>query len=396
MSSAADQALVPTAALDSSGRSFVAFCRWASALLVMLSHLRGTVFIGWRNLEPAARNLLFLPLYGVTQFYHEAVLVFFVLSGFLIAGPGLDRVRSSTFSPTSYAIDRFTRIYVTAFPAMLLTLGADWVGRTLFPWTGFYDGTNDQLWEHLGGRFSDSIGDLLSNLAMLQPTRAATLGSNTPLWSLSLEVWFYVWFGVVAWALQSRRPSSFLLVATATLGLLLFHWTALAYLSIWSFGALAYQWSGWPRSMRMALLFFAASMLLSMRAGFVAHEVPLKPTDIPVGLGFAWVVALMKRRSYRFLARSERFNQALSSFSYSLYVVHNPTLLVLVAGFIGAAGLTAQIKHGYAPTALSFGICLITAASTLLVAFVFSRIFEARTASVRSWLKRLSFGPRTG
>ena len=43
MSSAPDQALAPAAQLDASGRSFVAFARWASALVVMLSHLRGVM-----------------------------------------------------------------------------------------------------------------------------------------------------------------------------------------------------------------------------------------------------------------------------------------------------------------------------------------------------------------
>ena len=109
MSSAPDQALAPVAQLDASGRSFVAFARWASALVVMLSHLRGMMLIGWRDLPPGLHNPLVAGFYFATSFYHEAVVVFFVLSGFLIAGPNLDRVRILSFSPKSYAIDRFTR-----------------------------------------------------------------------------------------------------------------------------------------------------------------------------------------------------------------------------------------------------------------------------------------------
>ena len=150
------------------------------------------------------------------------------------------------------------------------------------------------------------------------------LGTNVPLWSLSYEVWFYVWFGVSAFALQARRRSAALWIGLATLGLLLFHWTAIFYVAIWCFGAVAYQWSRWPRSIVLALIAFALTLVVSMssRAAGNIPNVPLKWTDLPVGIAFAWVVALMKRRSYRVWNGTEKFNQALSNFSYSLYVIH--------------------------------------------------------------------------
>ena len=39
----------------------------------------------------------------------------------------------------------------------------------------------------------------------------------------------------------------------------------------------------------------------------------------------------MKRRSYRVWNGSEGFNQSLSNFSYSLYVIHYPLLLCFVS-----------------------------------------------------------------
>src|SRR5262245_56259583 len=103
----------------------------------MLSHLRGVMFVGWGSLPSDLHNPFVAAFYSATAFYHEAVIVFFVLSGFLIAGPNLDRVKARGFSPKSYAVDRFTRIYVTAFPAMVLTLAADAIGRNLLPNAGF-------------------------------------------------------------------------------------------------------------------------------------------------------------------------------------------------------------------------------------------------------------------
>lgn len=389
MSSAPDQALAPVAVLDASGRSFVAFARWSSALIVMLSHLRGVLFVGWGSLPPALQNPMVRAFYAATAFYHEAVVVFFVLSGFLIAGPNLDRVRIGAFSPKSYGVDRFTRIYVTAFPALLLTLAADWIGRNLLPGAGFYDGTNTLVAERVaGGVQHDTLLDLVRNLLMLQPVHAPMLGGNPPLWSLSYEVWFYVWFGITAYALQARRRSAPLLIALATLGLLLFHWTALFYVAIWCFGALAYQWSGWPRSIVLALIAVGLCFALSLsgKTAAAVPNVPLKWSDLPLGLAFAWLLALMKRRSYRAWMSSEKFHQALSNFSYSLYVIHYPLLLCFVSLF-ATLGHVAEIKQGLAPDATGATIYVLTAASTFLSAFIFSRVFEARTGPARRWLK---------
>jgi peptidoglycan/LPS O-acetylase OafA/YrhL len=389
VSSAPDQSLAPVAALDASGRSFIAFARWSSAFIVMLSHLRGVMLIGWGSLPSGLHNPFVAGFYFATSFYHEAVVVFFVLSGFLIAGPNLDRVRIRSFSPKSYAVDRFTRIYVTALPALLLTLAADAIGRHFLPGAGFYDGSNLLLADRVvGGIKDDGWLDFVRNLLMLQPVHAPMLGSNKPLWSLSYEVWFYVWFGITAYALQVRTRSTPLLIGLATFGLLLFHWTAIFYVAIWCFGALAYQWSRWPRSITLALIAFALTLALSMsgRAAGDIPNVPLKWTDLPVGLAFAWLVALMKRRSYRIWNSSEKFNQSLSNFSYSLYVIHYPLLLCFVSLYTTLGDVT-EVKRGLLPDGVGLAVYGLVAASTVLSAFIFSRIFEARTGAARRWIK---------
>ena len=104
-------------------------------------------------------------------------------------------------------------------------------------------------------------------------------------------------------------------------------------------------------------------------------------------LAFAWLLALMKRRSYRAWNSSEKFHQSLSNFSYSLYVIHYP-LIILFVSLYARLGHVAQIKQGLPPDSVGLTIYGLTAASAFLSAFIFSRIFEARTGSVRRWLKQ--------
>jgi peptidoglycan/LPS O-acetylase OafA/YrhL len=355
----------------------------------MLGHLRGVMFVGWGALPGGSRNIFVVALYVVTAFYHEAVVVFFVLSGFLIAGPNIDRVRLDLFRPKSYAIDRFTRIYVTAVPAMLLTVLADAVGSRWLQWTGFYDGTNPLFGERAGVYHGVSLADFAGNLAMLQPVYVPVLGTNFPLWSLSFEVWFYVWFGVLAWRFEASRRQWPIMFLIATLALALFHWMAIYFALIWCLGALAYQWRGWPNSAELALAAFAFSLLLSVAIKFSNYgiAIPFKPTDVLVGLSFAWLLALMRRRSYRILDATERFNDALSNFSYSLYVTHYPVILCLVGLFVELAGISGGLKRGLVPGPLSWAVYVASACSMLVIAFAFSWLFEKRTGEVRSWLK---------
>ncbi len=100
------------------------------------------MFVGWSDLPPEQRNSFVAALYPATAFFHEAVVVFFVLSGFLVAGPNIDRARLRVFQLKSYSIDRVSRIYATVIPALVLTVLADLISRNLLGWTGFFDGSN--------------------------------------------------------------------------------------------------------------------------------------------------------------------------------------------------------------------------------------------------------------
>lgn len=85
-------------------RSFAAFLdlsRALAATMVLLVHLRDPLFRGWSALDPSERNPLVRLWFFFGGMGFEAVVVFFVLSGFLVGGIGWGKVRSGSFCSSS-------------------------------------------------------------------------------------------------------------------------------------------------------------------------------------------------------------------------------------------------------------------------------------------------------
>ena len=117
--------------------------------------------------------------YTLGRMGNEAVFTFFILSGFLVGGRGLERMMNGTFRMRDYAIDRSVRIMLPLLASVgLYLIVAPIVGEEFSWWT--------------------VIGNLLS----LQCILCDSLVS--PFWSLSFEVWFYIWLFALAASLQKR------------------------------------------------------------------------------------------------------------------------------------------------------------------------------------------------
>ena len=100
---------------------YLELLRLLAATEVVLFHINGFPLLGGHR---AAWN----------AFGHEAVVVFFVLSGFVIAFAAQTREHT----PKAYAVSRLTRIYSVALPCLLATVLFDRIGIVLVP--QLYDG----------------------------------------------------------------------------------------------------------------------------------------------------------------------------------------------------------------------------------------------------------------
>lgn len=85
--------------------------RFIAAFMVLLSHARNTFFSAFGDLPADQQNIFSMAFTMFCRMGHEAVVIFFVLSGFLVGGRGVERMHNGTMNVGSYAIDRFSRIY---------------------------------------------------------------------------------------------------------------------------------------------------------------------------------------------------------------------------------------------------------------------------------------------
>src|SRR5271157_3841431 len=91
--------------------------RGVAAVGVCLSHLRDFFFQDYAKLPH--HNLLLAAVYLVTGLGHQWVIVFFVLSGYLVGGSVLRSVAVNRWSWRVYLLNRLTRLYAVLVPALV-------------------------------------------------------------------------------------------------------------------------------------------------------------------------------------------------------------------------------------------------------------------------------------
>ena len=162
--------------------------RFLSAFLVVLCHARPDHWVAWNELSTGGYELVAQTFFLLIRPGRQAVVVFFVLSGYLVGGRLIQRVMAGTFSMKSYLLDRTTRILIPFFPALAITAICVFLVHRGFP--------------------ADFFVQLVCNTAQLQGIACPPLEGNPSLWSLNYEVWFYTLGGLLAVFFSSINAGS--------------------------------------------------------------------------------------------------------------------------------------------------------------------------------------------
>lgn len=376
--------------------SFLDLSRWMAAWVVFIGHLRNPLFFGFSDIGNSASNPLVLGWYFVTGWFGEAVIVFFVLSGYLVGGLGIAKYAAGTFSTAAYGVDRFSRLYVAFLPALILTAMLDLIGIHYFGSAGLYDGTQAMFAEKLKeAPFAEAVNgtNFLGNLVMLQTFRFDSFGSNSPLWTISAEFWFYVAFGLVLACLLGVKSTAGRAAAIGLSGMALVWLLSpnfLYYLGLWVVGLMVAAMPAgkfrWP--MVFTLMFFGLLVVTRIKGDMLAGmEFGQTIRDYSVAIGFAFVLHAMRESKSALLERAAKANKWLADFSFSLYLIHFP-IMILALSALYATGAFPGIRTGYSPTDLTglsiyFGIIVLMFG----LSWAFAQGTEQKTWKVRRFLK---------
>jgi peptidoglycan/LPS O-acetylase OafA/YrhL len=271
---------------------------------------------------------------GLGRYSREAVIVFFVLSGFVIAYT----TDKKDITLAEYAIHRISRIYSVVLPALLLTVLVDGFGISMNP--TLYVGLDAQtLWP---------VRLIISVLCLNEwGFWSVQFFSNVPYWSISYEVGYYILFGI-AFLLTGPMRWLLLLFVGLVIGPRI-----LLLLPIWMLGVWVYQ------SRRLALISrkTAAVAIMASAVGWVvvvdggwARPISNELSDL-IGVelwrkGLGWsrffltdylvgiivavnfcAVRVMVADAKVTSARLMRFIRLLSLLTFPLYLFHQPLIL---------------------------------------------------------------------
>lgn len=337
--------------------------RALAAFVVLLGHTYQTLLL-------PTLNVWFTVVVLLSQF---AVMAFFVLSGFLIGKSACNNIsRNSCFDVGRYARDRALRLYPPLIAALVLMVGLEWLAQYLFP-------SRSSHFLQLEGasfirtEFVVSVRDIWGALTFLNGFKVENPLANSPLWSLSLEAWYYVLAAAIVLWSQRKAMSIFLLVATAfvSYGNVLFYMLA----PVWFAGfGLAFVHQRWP--MMNNRLFGLAFVVMSFIAiASVAYALYPHPSGNEVvynkvnlfrlasGLWFACFLALILGGVLTF----PKFLYKHAGYSYTLYVVHFPIMLF-------ALGVSQSYIYGH--SARSWLVSCAVVLVSLGVSWVLSRWLE--------------------
>jgi len=361
--------------------------RWVAALAVVLTHINDQVFLSIAETPVEARSLPFVVWKFITASGNEAVIVFFVISGYLVGGAALaEFLRDGDVKLSKYMLKRCARLYTVLVPALLIGATLDIYGTQLAGGAAVYA----ERLHHL------TVAGFFGNLVYLQGIFVETFGTNDALWSLTNEFFYYVIFGMGLFALSKNRSvlqRTGLFVLLGGLAWLIFP-KILLFGSLWLLGVairimplrrmlpvaisvgqflvtliairVFFEWE-WRESM---LAHYGVSLLAAASCALLIASLQARPSK--------------DSREMPSLVRHP-FNRIAADFSYTLYATHYPFVMFVIA--LGET-LFGRGRHMTYTGSWDLVMVLLLVAAAMVYAWLMYLAFESKTRHVYNWLSQ--------
>ncbi len=311
--------------------------RGLASIYVLVGHARWLLWEGYHEgykLHPGAYNFVDkvgMYFFSLFQFGHQAVLFFFVLSGFVIHWSVSKRVdKSGKFEIGDYLLRRFKRIYPPLIAAIIFTCFFDRIGLfqnlpIYFSHTQ-YSSINENIHPVL------NWNSLLGNLFFLQTVYTPVWGTNGALWSLMYEWWFYILYIPIGWLFRKHK------VATSIFVLLVWILNAEYGVNVLLLKMVINYFIAWYIGVLLADFLMYKTVNIKAPIGYLAVILAVSCLRYYNGIGKDIALAIGIVVFLYFVLTTNKFSylgklHKLGGFSYTLYVVHLP-LICLLSGYV--------------------------------------------------------------
>lgn len=331
--------------------TFLDGLRGLSALYVMISHAKPLLLEGYASeysQHPEKYTWFGKAIIHLSMLFfypHLAVLVFFILSGFVISlkyANQLQKNPETQLDTQSYIWRRVKRIYPPFLFSLVLTGLLDYYGVT-HNWPLFIAKSDEFI--QSGTSLYPNLKVLFGNVVFLMENWVPIWGVNQPLWSLKYEWWFYLLF-IPFFYLWKKNP-----LYPPVVLLLLFiqsyffdYWLHIPLLTD-IFCKMILWWIGvtladiYTKRISIPFLYLIPTMIFLPISAYLFRMEYNHLNDLIWSIGFIGVFAMLFYLSennpiLRFLQKLK----PLGDISYSLYIVHYP-ILIFAAAWAGVEKL---------------------------------------------------------
>jgi peptidoglycan/LPS O-acetylase OafA/YrhL len=341
-----------------------------------------------------AVNLVFIEhlcaINGYKSDYHfgmMGVVIFFLLSGFLIYTAAANRMQRPGEQFFPFLIDRAARIFSPLLPCIFVVAILNYFVE-LGDWglTGVKRGAL-ALFGNVTLLFDYPLFHILSRITGSEAYRIRPYNTTEQFWTIPIEFWTYIIFAFFIFVLcRGERPNKLIAVPLFAIAFPVVFYNSfagpgLALTLIWTMGATAaYLWVNNHKKEKYNFYLGLAILMWGVAGGFGRVS---KAGFIEFDLQYCLFISMCTFGIFVMLTGASpkmhplyRALTFFSSYSYSLYLVHNTIIIVLQRygpdDFVTKAALSVIFSH--------------------VIAIAFYFCFERFHYNVAGWMKKVFIG----